>query len=240
MYLYRHRVRGKLGAATLVWINPRRVQFHCGSNQPYSNKMRQALHRLEHQLPVVRSSTRLLGTVLYSLEPFGIGARLLRQLTPIEENETYLRVADAVACREDLRQSAWYDELMAELKRDGVASHKALRFRSEAEAFQLHRGSNHRVCFSSAHSVCEQRVVALHDSPHSVLLMGTERDQSTASGEREMLAIEHTEAHGIELVIVFANESFPPVVALPEPVLEAALDFLLLVTRRLGGSRIQD
>ena len=133
MYLYRHRVRGKLGAATLVWINPRRVQFHCGSNQPYSNKMRQALHRLEHQLPVVRSSTRLLGTVLYSLEPFGIGARLLRQLTPIEENETYLRVADAVACREDLRQSAWYGELMAELKRDGVASHKALRFRSEAE-----------------------------------------------------------------------------------------------------------
>jgi hypothetical protein len=133
MYLYRHRVRGKLGAATLVWINPRRVQFHCGSNQPYSHGLRQILSRLEHRLPVVRSSTRFLGTALYSLEPFGIGARLLRHVTPIEENETHRRVADACACREDLRQSAWYRELLAELTRDGVASHKALRFHSEAE-----------------------------------------------------------------------------------------------------------
>jgi hypothetical protein len=133
MYLYRHRVRGKLGAATLVWINPRRVQFHCGSNQPYSNKMKQVLHRLEQQLPVLRSSTRFLSTAAYSLEPFSIAARLLRQMTPMEENETYRKVADAFACREDLRQSVWYGELIAELKRDGVASHKVLRFHSEAE-----------------------------------------------------------------------------------------------------------
>lgn len=133
MYLYRHRVRGRLRDATVVWINPRRVQFHGGSNQPYTRPVKQVLNALEDRFPALRSPTRRLNSVLYSLEPFSIRAGLLRRLTPIEAVETYRKIADAIHCREDFTRSAWFNALMGDLARDGVAIHKAQRFRSEAD-----------------------------------------------------------------------------------------------------------
>lgn len=133
MYLYRHRVRGTLGDATLVWINPRRVQFHGGSNQPYTWPIKRVLKSLEDRIPVLRSPARRLNSVLYSLEPFSIRAGLLRHLHPVETVPTYRKIADAIACRDDLTRSTWFKELMVDLSRDGVAVHKAQRFHSEAE-----------------------------------------------------------------------------------------------------------
>lgn len=140
MYLYRHRVRRQLGDATVVWINPQRVQFHCGSNQPYTKALKFALQRVEQALPVLRTPSRRLNTVLYSLEPFGIRAGLLRDLPRIESIGTYRRIADAIECRDDLARSAWFSEMMAELDRDGVAVHKTQRFRSEAEVRSFFAG----------------------------------------------------------------------------------------------------
>lgn len=131
MLLYRYRVRKKLGDATVVWINPRRIDFHAGSNQPYTLKMKLALLRVENALPPVRA----LGghKILYSLEPFSIRAGLLRKLTPLEDVATYRKIADVIACRDDPSRSNWFKDLMAELDRTGIAVHKGLTFRSEAE-----------------------------------------------------------------------------------------------------------
>lgn len=131
MVLTRYEVRKRLRDAAVVWINPRRVMFHAGSNQPYTLRMKLALHRLESVVPPVRAFR--VNTVLYSLEPFRIRAGLLRKLTPVEDVATYRKVADAIACRDDPARSIWFKELMAELERTGVAGHKQLRFRTEAE-----------------------------------------------------------------------------------------------------------
>jgi hypothetical protein len=133
MFLYRHRVRSKLGDATMVWINPRRVQFHGGSNQPYTKRIKEVLHRLEAALPVFRNPARRMNSILYSLEPFSIKASLLSNLKPIETMATYRRIANAIECRDDPTRSEWYADLMAELQRDGVAIHKTQRFHSEPE-----------------------------------------------------------------------------------------------------------
>lgn len=133
MYLYRHRVRRGLGDATMVWINPRRVRFHGGSNQPYTLRYKQTLHRLESAVPALRTPARRLNAILYSLEPFSIGEGLLRNLRPIEAVETFQKIADAIECRDDPTRSVWFNDLMGELRRDGVAVHKAQRFRTEAE-----------------------------------------------------------------------------------------------------------
>ncbi|MCU0902854.1 MAG: hypothetical protein MUE83_03140 [Tabrizicola sp.] len=131
MFLYRYRVRKKLGDAAVVWINPRRMDFHAGSNQPYTLKMKLGLLRIENVLPPLRA----LGgnKILYSLEPFSIRSRLLRNLTPLENVATYRKIADVIACRDDPSRSIWFKDLMADLERTGVAVHKELYFRSEEE-----------------------------------------------------------------------------------------------------------
>ena len=47
-----------------------------------------------------------------------------------------------------------------------------------------------------------------------------------------MFAVEGAEPDIVELVIVFADQPFAAGVLLPEPILEAVLDFLLLVAGR--------
>jgi hypothetical protein len=131
MFLYRYRVRKKLGDAAVIWINPRRVNFHSGSNQPYSLRTKHALLKVENTVPFVRALG--INTILYSLEPFSIRAKLLSKLTPIESVTTYRKIAEAVACRDDPSRSEWFKGLMAELERTGTAVHKEMVFKSEEE-----------------------------------------------------------------------------------------------------------
>jgi len=55
-----------------------------------------------------------------------------------------------------------------------------------------------------------------------------------------MIPVEGTQANVVELVVVFAGEAFPALVVLPDPLLEALLDFLLLVAGGLGGRGVND
>jgi hypothetical protein len=133
MLLYRHRVRREIGEGLVVWINPRRVMLHGGSNQPYTKHLKRALNRLQGAGPVFRKLAQFLDRALYSIEPFTVKGRLLRNPAPIEGEETYRKVDDFIRNRADPARSIWYDELARTLQRTGLAGHKALVFRSEPE-----------------------------------------------------------------------------------------------------------
>jgi hypothetical protein len=50
-----------------------------------------------------------------------------------------------------------------------------------------------------------------------------------------VIAVEGAEPGVVELIVVFADEPFAALVVLPEPVLEALFEFLLLVAGGFGG-----
>lgn len=133
MFLYRHRLRRRLGDGLIVWINPGRVDFHGGSNQPYTGHLKPTLLRLQEVSPLLRPASRFLDVALYSIEPFSVKARLLKNLMPIDAAPTYRKIADFIQNRTDPTRSLWYKTLVETLDRTGVATHKALVFRSEQE-----------------------------------------------------------------------------------------------------------
>src|SRR5581483_3400824 len=93
---------------------------------------------------------------------------------------------------------------------------------------------------SRANHVGEQAVGSLENAPDGGSLVWMQSDRGAGSGQTKMIAVESAEAHVVEFVIVFAGQTFPPVIVLPDPLFETLLDFFLLVAGRFGGGRVDD
>lgn len=117
------------GDRAVVWIDPARVKDHAGTKWPVGKRNWRRYRRF---LPkpiamIIRSSIRGREPILIPDDCFG------RELTPVSQTERYQKVADFIAHRDTPRDSEWYGDLCRELSKTGIARHKAVEMRSEAE-----------------------------------------------------------------------------------------------------------
>ena len=104
---------------------------------------------------------------------------------------------------ENIRSRIKREQFGREL-REHVIRHDKHRLRRQPKPLQLNCSCDHRVGLARADDVRKQGVIALNDSPDGILLMRVQRDLLAARRQREMTAVENTQTHRIEFVIVFA------------------------------------
>ena len=140
---------------------------------------------------------------------------------------------------EDVRAGIEGEQFRRELAQHVVGNGKE-GFAGQPKAFQFHRRGDHRVGLPGANHMGQQAVGGLEDAPDAGPLVWMQGDGGTGARQTEVIAVEGAQADVVELVVVFAGEAFPALVVLPDPLLEAVLDFLLLVACGLGGRGIDD
>ncbi|MHA6324672.1 hypothetical protein [Roseivivax sp. CAU 1753] len=118
----------------VVWIDPRKVLYHGGTKWPVAKlRIRQASRFLP------KAVVSLAHPALKEREPFFIPGDLFGRTTTLEANSKYNKVADFIAHRDTVDDSIWFRQLMDELRTRGVAVHKDIRMRSEAEVRDFFR-----------------------------------------------------------------------------------------------------
>lgn len=126
-------VQFKLGKKRLIWVDPRKINFHVGTNEPTSEAVKQRIDFLGRRIPILRGSARALVTILGQSDPWVIAARHYRRPELIENETRHILIADFLACRDRPKDSLWHDLLLQQLAKTGEAKHKEIRMRSEAE-----------------------------------------------------------------------------------------------------------
>lgn len=123
------------GERAVLWIDPARVDGHTGTKWPVG-KMR--LRQLSRVLP--KPILNLLRPTIKRREPFVIPRACFGRVDPVVETERYLKIIDFIRHKETVTQSAWYQDLTAELARTGTARHKDIAMTSEAEILKFLHG----------------------------------------------------------------------------------------------------
>ncbi len=135
MYLTQKEFVKRAGDLAVVWVAPARVTHHAGTKWPVSRKRMKSLNRI---LP--RPMAMALRPIVKSREPLLIPARRFGAPVPVTETERYLRVQDFIEHRNEVEDSAWYRDLIADLNRTGRALHKTIVMRSRADILSFLNG----------------------------------------------------------------------------------------------------
>jgi len=138
--LHRYRVRREIGTGLIVWVNPKKIQYYAGSNLPYTQSIRSIVWRLETAVPLISRYTAWIHKSIYSLEPFSIKDRLLRNLIPIESEPRYTKILNYIQNLDNLEESLWYRDIVQQIKDNGVAHHKNFELKSEADVLNFFEG----------------------------------------------------------------------------------------------------
>ncbi|MHA7874544.1 hypothetical protein [Roseivivax sp.] len=123
------------GDAAVLHVDTAKVCWHAGSRYVVSKGR---LKRLERVFP--SRMVQPLRPWLKAREPFVIPARDFRTPRPIEEEQRVRLAADFVAKRGAPRETLWFAMLSDALARDGLARHKGIEMRSEAEILEFLEG----------------------------------------------------------------------------------------------------
>lgn len=118
----------KAGERSVIWLDPSTVAMTCGSKWPVGKRR---LRKLSKVLPA--PVVALFRPAIKRREPFVIPCGVFAPPKPIAETPRYQRVADVLAHRSDVAQSAWRRELLGELAEQGIARHKQIEMHSAAE-----------------------------------------------------------------------------------------------------------
>lgn len=138
--LYRHRIRKEIGDALVVWVNPRKIKLHAGTNQPYTRSAKEKLACIEGAFPSASKYTKFFHSALYSIEPFSVRRGLLNFLVPVEADPRYEKLEDYIRHMQSPQECRWYGELVNQVLRDGCAHHKGLTFRNTGEVDAFFNG----------------------------------------------------------------------------------------------------
>ncbi len=118
----------RAGERAVIWVDPTRVVLHSGSKWPV---FRQRMKRAGRIVP--SALLNLARPALKAREPFFIPAELFQDGQPVVDTPKYQKVADFIAHRHTPQDSIWCAQLCADLANTGIARHKAIEMRSEAE-----------------------------------------------------------------------------------------------------------
>lgn len=125
----RRSVEARLGDRLVIWVDPRKVSFCVGTKWPVTGSLRARIKALPSVPVLSKASLR----ALEFFEPFVIPERSYREPWPIEQEARFRRVLDFLRNRADPQASAWYRQLVAQLRDVGVAEHKGFELHSESE-----------------------------------------------------------------------------------------------------------
>lgn len=130
-------VRFRLGDKRVLWIDPRKVRFHIGTNGPATEAARLRIDRMRRDHKAFDKPLGLLSQAMLQTESWVIAPRHYRTPEPIETEKRYLLLEDLIAHRNALEESLWHKQLCQNLEKNGLAIHKkiVLRSRSEIDAF---------------------------------------------------------------------------------------------------------
>ncbi|WP_152448257.1 hypothetical protein [Roseivivax sp. THAF40] len=123
------------GERAVIWVDPARVPLHSGSKWPVYRKR---MLRLRRYVPLAFAN--LARPALKAREPFFIPGDAFRPGQPVVDTPRYRKVADFISHRDTPTDSLWYRDLMRELETQGVAWHKKIAMRSEAEILDFLEG----------------------------------------------------------------------------------------------------
>jgi hypothetical protein len=132
-------MRRALGPARVLWVDPRRVMFHVGTNAPAIEAQIERLAELERRHPPIGPVLRVASRALYQADAWRIVPSRYPVPQPITEDSRYQLVADLIAHRDRLPATLWFQESMEQLSRHGHARHKAIVLRSRDEILDFLR-----------------------------------------------------------------------------------------------------
>ena len=114
------RAKKIFGDSLVLWVDPTKINSYSGTAKPF-------VDHFAKKLAASGSLFRLARKILYPCEPFIIPGQYFRQAVPVETIERYKKLQDIIANRENTQQSLWSKLLHDQLKKSGVAKHKAIR-----------------------------------------------------------------------------------------------------------------
>lgn len=132
MPLTQKSFQAEVGDGNVIWVNPAKVPYLSGSKWPVGKYRLRQLNRYL-PLPIVN----LVRHNIKQREPFLVPAQHFGQLTQIAQTPRYLKIADFIEHKDDVTASQWCQDLLESLKKTGVASHKNIQMRSEAEVLEF-------------------------------------------------------------------------------------------------------
>lgn len=116
------------GDRNVIWVDPAKVTFRSGSKWPVG---KHRIRQLQQRWPV--PIVNLFRAGIKGREPFLIPTQHYGPLERITQTPRYEKVADFIEHRENVTASLWYRDLMEALNETGLATHKTISMRSEAE-----------------------------------------------------------------------------------------------------------
>jgi len=147
MALTRNSFISHRGDANIVWVNPRSVNTITGSKWPVTGSR---VKKLRLYLP--HGMVLALRPWLTRSEPFFTPSDAFAVGGPINETEKYKRVANFIACKNDIKASDWFEMLARQLSETGVAHHKSRALRSQADILRFLEGYARDVVDNMANS----------------------------------------------------------------------------------------
>jgi hypothetical protein len=130
-------VRLNLGDERLMWIDPNKVRFHVGTDEPVTEALQVRINRMRQANRLFEKPLRLLSRVIHHTDSWVIAKRYYGNSNLIETGERHRLLADLISHRNNLQDSLWSKQLCQQLEQSGQAHHKKieLRSRDEIDAF---------------------------------------------------------------------------------------------------------
>ena len=173
MFKTKPYVHQRLGAAAVLWIDPRKVESYVGTHSPTSAAIRKDIDSVAENYPAWRGSLKLIKRAVPRQDvSFLVPARHYRKTRRISEMEQYRHMADFFVCRNDLTKSLWYRDLCWELETSGTAHHKSIVMRSRDDIMHFLQG----YVLDLVESMEKHGYDASKSTEHGTVLIGADGD----------------------------------------------------------------
>ncbi|WP_136441269.1 hypothetical protein [Pacificoceanicola onchidii] len=118
----------------VLGVRPSRVPGYVGTKWPVAKGR---IKRLEARWP--KPLVNLIRPALKRQEPFVIPAEHFKEPVPVERTDRFRKIADFIGRDRQLEETFWFQDLCEDLRQTGIARHKTVEMRSEAEIVAFFR-----------------------------------------------------------------------------------------------------
>lgn len=132
-YMSRRQALAILGDDAVLAVDPRRIDFMIDLSYRLYGRMLPAIMQVQNMGKAGRFSAAMAGKISYAFEPFLLSSARFDARQPVGQGAKYRLVSDFAAHRQRPQDSLWFAQLSEALRDHGMARHKDIVMRSEAE-----------------------------------------------------------------------------------------------------------
>ncbi len=118
----------------MLWINPRTVTHHIGTNRPVIRPVDNIIKNLLLPAPSLAKTVR---KKIHNYDPFVIPRFFFKKPRKISSLKKFKLIEDLAENRNDLEQSKWFHALLQEIKTRGFAKHKTIIMRNHEDVLSF-------------------------------------------------------------------------------------------------------